>query len=158
MKNKTLIIVIGILFAVSIFVFIKPKTNGYSSLDTLNEKVIFYKSITCGCCDLNANYLKSKGNFDVKISEKTEISDIKEKYGVPLELQSCHTAIIGGYFVEGHMPIEAINKLIEEKPNIKGISLPGMPSGAPGMPGVKEGDLIIYSINNDGSYQEFMRI
>ena len=112
MKNKTLIIVIGILFAVSIFVFIKPKTNGYSSLDTLNEKVIFYKSITCGCCDLNANYLKSKGNFDVKISEKTEISDIKEKYGVPLELQSCHTAIIGGYFVEGHMPIEAIEKLL----------------------------------------------
>ena len=158
MKNKTLIIVIGILFVVSIFFFIKPKINGYSSLNTLNEKVIFYKGAGCGCCEVYLKYLQSKSGLEINTEEKTDVLDIKNQYGVPRKLESCHTAIIGNYFVEGHMPIEAIEKLLNERPDILGISLPGMPSGAPGMPGAKEGELVIYSINNDGSYQEFMRI
>ena len=73
-------------------------------------------------------------------------------------MQSCHTTTIGNYFVEGHIPIEAIEKLMTEKPNIKGIAMPGMPSGSPGMPGAKQGPFIIYAIGNDGSVGEFMRM
>ena len=83
---------------------------------------------------------------------------IKEQNKIPTELQSCHTSIIGGYFVEGHIPVEAINKLMQEKPNIAGIGMPGMPSGSPGMPGSKTGDFVITAVNKDGSMYEFMRI
>ena len=81
---------------------------------------------------------------------------IKERYGVPRNLESCHTEIIGGYFVEGHMPIEAIEKLLSERPDIRGIALPGMPSGSPGMPGPKTEPWTIYAVNKDGSVGEFM--
>ena len=67
-------------------------------------------------------------------------------------------AIYGNYFVEGHIPIEAIKKLLVEKPDIKGIAMPGMPSGSPGMPGAKDGQFIIYAVAKDGSTYEFMRV
>lgn len=86
-----------------------------------------------------------------------DISGIKNSLGVPDELLSCHTTVIKDYFIEGHVPIEAISKLIEERPDVKGISLPGMPSGSPGMPGAKEGTFVIYSVD-DGGYSEFMVI
>ena len=73
-------------------------------------------------------------------------------------MESCHTTVMGNYFVEGHIPLEVVNKLLTEKPDIKGIAMPGMPNGSPGMPGVKRGDFVIYAINNDGSYAEWMRL
>jgi len=72
-------------------------------------------------------------------------------------MQSCHTTEIGDYFVEGHVPIEAIDKLLAEKPDIDGITLPDMPAGSPGMPGVKREEFVIYSLK-DGESSEFMRI
>jgi hypothetical protein len=72
-------------------------------------------------------------------------------------MDSCHTLIIEDYFVEGHIPIEAIEKLLAEQPDIDGITLPDMPSGSPGMPGVKKGDFVIYSVKG-GKTSEFMRI
>ena len=158
-KSKIWLLGIGliVILGLSFFLF-KPTAVSYSTLESYNQPIQFYKSITCGCCDVNANYLKSKGGLDIRVSAKTDISDIKAKYGVPSELQSCHTAIIGDYFVEGHMPLEAIDKLLAEKPDIKGIALPGMPAGSPGMPGQKSGDFVIYAVNNDGTSSEFMRI
>ncbi len=117
----------------------------------------YYKSISCGCCDVHSKYVSSKG-FDVKINNFQDISAIKTDLGVPYELQSCHTAVIDGYFVEGHIPMGAIDKLLLEKPDIKGIAMPGMPSGSPGMPGTKTEDFVISAVNHDGSYYEFMRI
>jgi len=73
------------------------------------------------------------------------------KKDVPLNLRTCHTTMVGDYFVEGHVPYEAIEKLLEEKPDIAGIALPGMPSGAPGMTGFKSGPFVIYSVNHDGN-------
>ena len=158
-KSKIWLLGIGliVILGLSFFLF-KPTAVSYSTLESYNQPIQFYKSITCGCCDVNANYLKSKGGLDIRVSAKTDISDIKAKYGVPSELQSCHTAIIGDYFVEGHMPLEAIDKLLAEKPDIKGIALPGMPAGSPGMPGQKSRDFVIYAVNNDGTSSEFMRI
>ena len=128
------------------------------AVDSFEGDIKIYKSLTCGCCEVYANYFKGKGNSDIEIITKSNIDYIKEEYKIPSSLWSCHTTIIGDYFVEGHVPLEAIEKLISEKPNIVGIALPGMPEGSPGMVGTKRGNFIIYGINSDGSYQEFMRI
>ena len=85
------------------------------------------------------------------------MQSIKTKYDIPKNMESCHTSIIDNYFVEGHIPLEAINKLLIEKPLIDGIALPNMPSGSPGMPGIKRETFVIYSITN-GQIGEFMRI
>jgi len=71
-----------------------------------------------------------------------------QKYGIPDDMQPCHISLIGGYVVGGHIPIEVVNRLLSEKPQITGISLPGMPEGTPGMPGQKPGPLTIYEIGN----------
>jgi len=115
-----------------------------------------YKSASCGCCVQYAPYFESY-DFDLDVNAIQDMSQIKNQYNIPSDMESCHTVIIGDYFVEGHVPIEAINKLLNEMPDIDGISLPGMPSGSPGMPGIKHGDWIIYSIK-DGVASEFMRI
>ena len=85
------------------------------------------------------------------------LHNIKKKYNIPLEMQSCHTTMLGKYFIEGHVPIEAINKLLKEQPKIDGIALPGMPIGTPGMPGEKEEPYIIYQLI-DGKSSVFMKI
>ena len=157
------IIGIGVLVIVGALFFVLPnsKVNGYTSLNNFKEDITIYKSLSCGCCGIYADYFENKGNVDVKIVDVGGDTSIKTKYGVPEELQSCHTTIIGDYFVEGHVPLEAINKMLEEKPNIAGIAMSGMsgmPAGSPGMPGTKEEAFVIYAVNHDGSYNEFMRI
>lgn len=127
--------------------------------DIIKEgEITLYRSSSCGCCALYENYLK--GNVDVKLANMVlpDISFIKNQYSIPTNLQSCHTTIIGKYFVEGHIPVEAVKKLLAENPDIKGIAMPGMPSGSPGMPGSKQGDFVIYAVENDGNYKEFMRL
>ncbi len=94
-------------------------------------------------------------------TEETYTEDVSsaltKKYQIPRNMESCHTAVIEDYFVEGHMPVEAIIKLLEEKPDIDGISLPGMRSGSPGMPGQQAGAFKIYALS-DGTTSEFMVI
>jgi len=158
-KKNVLILGIGVVIVLAfVLILVKPTKVSYVSLDSYQEEVPLYKSFSCGCCDVHANYLESRGGLDIKISEEMDISYIKSRYGVPSELESCHTAIMGDYFVEGHMPLEAIDKLLTEKPDIRGIALPGMPSGSPGMPGPKNSEWIIYAVNHDGTYNEFMRL
>jgi hypothetical protein len=82
---------------------------------------------------------------------------IKQKYKIPRSMESCHTAVIGGYFIEGHVPIEAVNKLLEENPEIDGIALPRMPAGSPGMPGIKKAPFKVYALS-DGEASEFTTI
>ena len=121
------------------------------------EPVTIYKSQSCGCCGLFVKYMNQKG-LNVEMVSVDDMAPIKSRYAVPSTMESCHTSVIGGYVVEGHMPIEAIEKLMSEKPDIKGIALPGMPYGSPGMPGSKEGPFVVYALQNDGSVTEFMRI
>jgi hypothetical protein len=112
-----------------------------------------YKSPDCTCCEGHAAYLKRNG-IRVNVIEAKDISAIKKQYGVPPELEGCHTILLGGYVSEGHMPIRSIRKLLRERPQIKGISLPGMPTGAPGMYGPKEKPFVIYEIA-DGEKKVF---
>ena len=88
----------------------------------------------CGCCAGWAEYMESHG-YTVDTTEDADLADFKTARGVPAQAQSCHTAVIDGYTVEGHVPAEAIQDLLTERPDIDGIALPGMPSGSPGMPG-----------------------
>ena len=158
MAKKRYIWIVGILLLVGIlFCAISgSKVNGYDALKGFEEEIVIYKSATCGCCSIYVDYFKRQGNSNVITSEDIDL--IKTKYRVPLGLESCHTTVIGDYFVEGHIPLEAINKLLEEKPEIAGIVMPGMPSGSPGMPGSKTEDFIIYAVDHNGGYEEFMRI
>jgi len=119
--------------------------------------ITIFKSSGCGCCGVYSQYMEKQG-FDVNVVDVGNLDDTKRKFNVPSKLQSCHTSEIGGYFVEGHIPTEAITKLLAEKPDIAGIALAGMPSGSPGMPGRKTGTWIVYAVNHDGSSAEFMRI
>lgn len=106
-----------------------------------------YYTTTCGCCVNYIGYLRDSGvNVKTVALSQGELDRMKADLGVPSYLQSCHTTKIGGYFVEGHIPLEAVKKLLEEKPKIDGIALGGMPSGSPGMPGRKTSPLDIQSV------------
>lgn len=149
MKKHLFLLVLFVLAVVSACTKVDPAVAG--------EKITVFKSQSCGCCAIYANYLKKQG-FAVEIKDMSDVSSVKEQYKIPASLSSCHTSIVGDYFVEGHIPSEAIAKLVAEKPDIAGIALPGMPSGSPGMPGAKSSDFVIYGIGKDGSQKEFMRI
>ncbi|MBI4146985.1 hypothetical protein HY489_06650 [Candidatus Woesearchaeota archaeon] len=121
-----------------------------------NIELTVYKSPGCGCCGGYIQELQTAG-YKVNIVEKEDIAAIKSQYGVPASMESCHTTIAGKYFIEGHAPIAAINKLLAEQPDADGIALPGMPSGAPGMSGAKKAPFVVYSVK-DGKASEFMTI
>lgn len=110
--------------------------------------VTVYKSPTCGCCENYIEYLKENG-FSVKTIKQDDMDSIKKRYGVT-HVASCHTALVNGYVVEGHVPVSAINKLVKEKPAIAGISVPGMPKNSPGMGEMKKGTLTVYRIPKAG--------
>jgi hypothetical protein len=119
--------------------------------------VQLYKNPGCGCCDGYADYLRQHG-FTVTSTETAELADISSKAGVPPDLQGCHTSLIGDQVVEGHVPIEAIEKLLAERPAIKGIALAGMPPGSPGMSGDKTGPFTIHAIGMDGKTRVYMTV
>ena len=95
-------------------------------------KVVSYRSASCGCCKKWINHLRDNG-LEVVDNIVEDVSVIKNQYQIPNNLRSCHSAQITIYTIEGHVPIESINKLFREKPNINGIVVPGMPLGSPGM-------------------------
>lgn len=148
---SALIFVVGLLIAQNSTVTSENKGKDVQQSDA--QKVTLYKSPSCGCCVNYVSYLKKEG-FDVDVITTNDTSAIKREHNIPMAMQSCHTVVVGDYFVEGHMPIEAIHKMMEEKPDIDGIALPGMPSGSPGMPGIKRGMFDIYSVK-DGEMSSF---
>ncbi len=122
----------------------------------VGQKAIVYKSPTCGCCVGYADELKRQG-FEVEVVQIDDMNSIKSKYGIPADRQSCHTIAMGNYFIEGHVPMEAVEKLLREQPEIDGIGLPRMPSGTPGMPGSKRAPYEVYQAKN-GEFSEFITI
>ena len=138
-----------------IFNFVTDKKEALANID--NKKIVeVFKTPTCGCCYGYVLFLE-KEKYKVKQTDMRSLHSIKQKYNIPVEMQSCHTTIMGKYFIEGHVPIEAINKLLKEQPNIDGIALPGMPIGTPGMPGDKDEPYVIYQLT-DGKFSVFMTI
>lgn len=105
---------------------------------------IVHKSPSCGCCKVWVDHLKQAG-FRVEVRDSNDLEPIKKKLGVPYGEGSCHTAEIGGYFVEGHVPAEDIKRLLAQKPKARGLTVPGMPIGSPGME-VPSGEVQPYAV------------
>ncbi|HWC04868.1 MAG TPA: DUF411 domain-containing protein [Methylomirabilota bacterium] len=95
-------------------------------------EVTVYKSPTCGCCTEWVAHLRRHG-FPVTAEDVAELGPVKARHGVPAALQSCHTALVAGYVVEGHVPADLVERLLRERPKILGVAVPGMPVGSPGM-------------------------
>lgn len=108
-----------------------------------------YKDPNCGCCKEWIKHLEQNG-FKVEVVDMPDLSAVKAKYGVKPELQACHTAIVGNYTVEGHVPADLIVKMLNEKPAIAGIAVPGMPSGSPGMEGGAKQAYDVIAFDKDG--------
>ena len=103
-----------------------------ASAQQASTKVVVYKSPTCGCCVKWIDYLRANG-FTVEVHDQEDVTPIKRASGVPEALESCHTGQIGGYAIEGHVPVGAIRRLLRERPAIAGLSVAGMVAGTPGM-------------------------
>jgi hypothetical protein len=91
-----------------------------------------YKSATCGCCKLWVDHVRANG-FTARTIDTEDLPKVKAEMGVPTALQSCHTVVVGNYLVEGHVPAADIKRMLSEKPAIRGLAVPGMPIGSPGM-------------------------
>lgn len=105
-----------------------------------------FKNPNCGCCGEYAQYLRANG-YDVEVVPTPDLPAIKRANKVPERFEACHTTLIGPYVVEGHVPVESINRLLKEHPIVRGIAVPGMPAGSPGMTGTQRGPLEVYYID-----------
>ena len=120
-------------------------------------KAALYKDPHCTCCTGYADYLRAEG-FDVTVNIADDLSKVSADAGVPAELQGCHSTFLEGYVVDGHVPVEAIRKLLTERPAIAGITLPGMPEGSPGMGGTKTEPFTIYAVRKGTEPAVFMTL
>ena len=127
-----------------------------ASTDSSLPLMTVYKSPTCGCCKLWVDHMEKSG-FKVSVIETEDLNPIKLKLGVPAGLGSCHTAKVGDDFVEGHVPASDVKRLLKQKPDAMGISVPGMPMGSPGMevPSGETQPYTVTQVNKDGSLTIF---
>jgi hypothetical protein len=123
-------------------------------------EMVVYKSPTCGCCSAWVDHMRENG-FEVEpvdLPVYAELSAQKAEQGVPPELESCHTAVVEGYVIEGHVPAEVVSRLLRERPDIKGLAVPGMPVGSPGMEGPNPQPYDVIAFDEDGSRTVFERV
>ncbi|MAJ60138.1 MAG: hypothetical protein CBC48_09180 [bacterium TMED88] len=104
-----------------------PSSGGFQA-----EQIHVFKTPTCGCCVQWVEHLKAAG-FDVKTTDLPDLTALKRSNGVPRAMAACHTALVGGYVIEGHVPASDIRRLLEDRPRLAGLAVPGMPIGSPGM-------------------------
>ncbi|NYS59359.1 DUF411 domain-containing protein [Vreelandella salicampi] len=118
-----------------------------SAQAALPAEATLYKNPQCGCCDAYARHLEAQG-IDVAIVDDVELGNVKLQAGVPYGLGSCHTIELGEYWIEGHVPMEAVTAMFDQQPDIDGIGLAGMPIGTPGMPGPQDAPYEVYAFTN----------
>jgi hypothetical protein len=119
---------------------------------TTQTAIAVYKSATCGCCQGWVEHLRGSG-FAVTAHDVDDLAGVKTTNNVPSRLQSCHTAVVGGYVIEGHVPADVIQRLLKERPAIAGLAVPGMPVGSPGMevPGAPRDPYNVVSFDKQGT-------
>jgi hypothetical protein len=116
-----------------------------------------YKTPWCGCCTAWAEAFRAAG-YGVQLTDMGDLTDVRKDTGITDDLEGCHTAEIEGYFVEGHVPLEAVAKLLEERPAIRGLAVPGMPSGSLGMGDDPEAAYDVVAVDEDGRTSIYMSI
>ncbi|MDH5823133.1 DUF411 domain-containing protein [Luteimonas sp. RD2P54] len=121
-------------------------------------RVLVHKDPNCGCCSLWAEHMRREG-FEVELRDVDDLAAVRERAGVPAAKASCHTALVGDYFVEGHVPAADVRRLLAERPDALGITAPGMPLGSPGMemPNGRTDAYSVELVHGDGSTTEFAR-
>lgn len=129
--------------------------NGTPPAQAAGE-VVVYKSPTCGCCGDWIEHLRQNG-FKVQVHNQYDLNPVKQRYGISQGLQSCHTAQVGNYFIEGHVPAADIKRLLAERPDIRGLAVPGMPMGSPGMEGPYKEDYAVLAVDKTGAVQPYSR-
>lgn len=150
------LVVVCVLLILSFAVKAEDQVKAVEQLKTIEPIVIeVYRSPSCGCCSKWLAHLK-ENQFDVVDHVTNDVQAIKDKYGVPENMASCHTALVNGYVVEGHVPAADIKKLLKLKPAVIGISVPGMPVGTPGMEmGGRKDPYKVISFDKEKKYQVF---
>jgi len=132
-------------------IFFSPLSTAHAS-----SEITVYKSPYCGCCTAWSEHLRENG-FKVTEIKREDMDTVKRDLGVPERLESCHTAMVDGYVIEGHVPAGDIKRLLEEKPKAKGLSVPGMPIGSPGMEQGDQKDRYVTIIFDDDNMSAFAR-
>jgi hypothetical protein len=127
MKPRAIIVACVVLLGV-----IAVLAFGVRDQAVASSTLVVYKSPTCGCCGDWIIHMEEAG-FDVEVRDMADVSPVKDQNGVSPRLRSCHTGIVDGYVIEGHVPAEHVVKLLAERPDVKGLAVPGMPLGSPGM-------------------------
>lgn len=117
--------------------------------------VTVYKSSACGCCTLWVDHMEDAG-FDVEVVEDRDLMTVKADRRVPASLHACHTAVVDGYTVEGHVPAGDVKQMLQQRPDVAGIGVGGMPKGSPGMPGMPE-PYAVAAFSVDGSTAVYAR-
>jgi hypothetical protein len=144
--------VMRVVSAFALLGLMSAHTNHASAAKPIAIKV--YKTPQCGCCKGWVKHLQANG-FQVETFDMPDLSSVKQKYGVAPALQACHTAVVNGYVVEGHVPADVIMKLLKEHPAVAGIAVPGMPSGSPGMEGALKQKYDVYTFDRAGHTKVF---
>lgn len=138
---------LSLIAALSIF-------GGSQAIASDPPAVTVYKTPTCGCCGKWAAHLQANG-FDVTTKDLNDLSPIKAEHKVPPRLASCHTAIVDGYVIEGHIPADIIHRLLKERPPVAGLTVPGMPAGSPGMEVGYKQPYQVLSFDKDGKIEVY---
>ena len=115
------------------------------------ETITVYRSPTCGCCKAWEDHMRAAG-YTVESVETAALDPIKDEHGVPRPLRSCHLGVVEGYLIEGHVPAEDVIRMLAERPEIKGLAVPGMPAGSPGMdvPGRENEPFEVFAFRESG--------
>ncbi|GAB5518876.1 MAG: DUF411 domain-containing protein [Rhodothermales bacterium] len=137
----------------------EPQTVTTAATDASLPTVTVYKTPTCGCCSLWVDHMAENG-FPTRTYDVESTAQIREQYNMPATVGSCHTATVDGYVVEGHVPAETVKKMLKEKPDIVGITVPGMPIGSPGMEveGRPADPYDVLAVDADGSTEVYAEI
>ncbi|MBD2001149.1 DUF411 domain-containing protein [Leptolyngbya sp. FACHB-541] len=142
----------------TVIVLTTASAEAASTPDVMSEampEIVVYRDPSCSCCGGWMEHLETQG-FQATNTPTPEVDALKQQYGIPDDLTSCHTAIIDGYVVEGHVPAEDIKRLLAERPNVVGIAVPGMPVGTPGMEsGDERESFSVFSFDEQGNTEVF---
>ena len=153
MNPKKLAMAVLLLGGVALVVSFRPASTDPGAAAV----VVVYKSPTCGCCVKWIDHLEEAG-YSVRAQDVVDMVPVKQREGVPMDLSSCHTAIIGDYVFEGHIPARVITDFLEEGPDLAGLAVPGMPIGSPGMEGWNPQPYDVIAFDGEGNRGVFKRI
>lgn len=144
--------------------YVKPVLTAVATLLTTippapaaTPRMAVYKTATCGCCSKWVDHMKANG-FQVNVTDVPSTAEYRRKFGLPEKLASCHTAVVNGYAIEGHVPAADVHRLLKSRVKARGLAVPGMPIGSPGMEqGPRRQAYSVVLIDASGGASEFQR-